>query len=170
MAQTKEQKKKIVKSLEEKIDKQKSIVFVGIKNLKAKEVFNLREKLKKTDCLLFVIKKTLLNIASRNKKIKIDKEKLEGQVALVFGFGDEILPAKTIHQFSLINENLKILGGFFENKFIERDEVIALAKLSSKEELYSKVVGTINAPLVNFLNILQANIRGLVYILSSIKQ
>ncbi len=158
MALKREQKQKILKEIKEKIDKQKSMVFVGIKGLKAKEVFDLREKLKKANCLLSVAKKTLLNIAFKDKKIKVNKEKLEGQTALIFGFEDGLSLTKIIHQFSLSNENLKILGGFFENKFIE------------KEELYSKVVGTINAPLINFISVLRANIRGLVYLLSLIKQ
>ncbi len=170
MALKREQKQKILKEIKEKIDKQKSMVFVGIKGLKAKEVFDLREKLKKANCLLSVAKKTLLNIAFKDKKIKVNKEKLEGQTALIFGFEDGLSLTKIIHQFSLSNENLKILGGFFENKFIEKEEVIVLAKLPTKEELYSKVVGTINAPLINFISVLRANIRGLVYLLSLIKQ
>jgi len=165
----KEQKQEIIKDLKEKIDKQKSMVFVGIKGLKAKDVFNLRENLKKADCLLKVVKKTLFNIALKEKKLKIDGKKLEGEAGLVFGFGDEISPAKTAYQFSLKNENLKILGGVFENKFIEKENVINLAKIPSKQELYSKVVGSIASPISGFINVLLGNIKGLINILTKIK-
>lgn len=165
-----EQKQKIIQDIKEKIDRQKAIVFVGIKGLKTKEIFNLRESLKKADCLLAVVKKTLITIAFKEKKLRLNSKKLEGEVALIFGFGDEISPARISHQFSLSNANLEILGGFFENKFIENNEVITLAKLSSKEEILAKVVSCINAPIVNFLNVLQGNIRNLVYILNAIKQ
>ena len=170
MALKREQKKNILEKIKEKIDKQKTVVFVAIKGLKAKDIFDLREALKKSNNLLMVAKKTLFGIAFKSKKVKINKNKLEGEIGLVFGFEDEISPAKISYQFSQKNENLKILGGIFENKFIEKERVIELAMLPSKEELYAKVVGTINAPLANFVGILQGNIRSLVYILSNIKK
>ena len=170
MPRSREQKKKIIEDIKEKLEKQKAIVFVEVKGLKAKEIFDLREKLKKADSLLTIAKKTLLDIAFKEKKLKTSGKKLEGQVALLFGFSDEIKPARIAHQFSLSNGNLKILGGIFENKFIDSDQIIALAQLSSKEELYTKVVGTLNAPVVNFVSVLKENIRGLVHLLSSIKQ
>lgn len=170
MPKNKEQKKEILKDIKEKIDKQKTMVFVGFSGLKTKDVFALRENLKKENCLLSVVKKTLLALAFKEKKLKINKKKLEGELALAYGFEDEISPARITYRFSLKNENLKILGGFFGNKFIEAQEVISLAKLPSKKELYSKVVGTINAPLSGFARVLGGNIRGLVYILSQIKK
>src|SRR3989338_6555728 len=87
MPQTKEQKKKILEELKEKIDKQKSVVFVAIEGLKAKDVFSLREALKAADCVMSVVKKTLLDIAAKDKKMGIDVRKgLSGQVAVIFGF------------------------------------------------------------------------------------
>lgn len=170
MPKTKAQKKEIIRDIEEKIDKQKSIVFTAINGLKAKDLFDLRETLKKAECLLLVAKKTLFNIAFKDKKIDADIKKLEGEAALVFSFADEMSPAKILHQFSKKNENLRILGGLFEKKEITRDEVIALALLPSRQELYSKVVGSIQAPISGFVNVLQGNIRGLLQVLSTIKK
>ena len=170
MALKKEQKKEIVKGIKENIDKQKSVVFVGIKNIKAKEIFDLRNLLKKADCLLTVAKKTLLNIAFKNKKMKVNQTKLEGETAVIWGFKDEISPARIANQFSLKNENLKIFGGLFENKFIEKDRVLDLANLPSKQELYAKVAGSIAAPISGFVNVLQGNIKGLVIALNAISK
>lgn len=164
---TKEQKKKILKNLKEDINKQKSMVFVSVKGLKAVELLELRNKLKESDCKLTVAKKTLMNIAL--KDLDIDVSELDGQVALVFGFKDEVLPAKTTYEFSKKNENLKILAGFFEDKFREMNEIIALAKIPSRKELLAKVVGSISAPISGFANVLHGNLRGLVYVLKQIK-
>ena len=71
--------------------------------------------------------------------------------------------------FSEKNENLKILGGFLENEFRSREEVVVLAKIPSKQELLAKVIGSIKAPISGFANVLQGNIKGLVYLLSNIK-
>ncbi|PIR72508.1 MAG: 50S ribosomal protein L10 [Candidatus Nealsonbacteria bacterium CG10_big_fil_rev_8_21_14_0_10_36_24] len=170
MPQTKEQKKKIIEKLRENVAKQRAMVFVAIEGLKAAKTFDLRKQLKEADCLLQVAKKTLLNLVFKEKKFDFDAKKLEGQPALIFGFKDEIAPAKIAHNFSKENENLKILGGFFEDKFRNREEIIALAEIPSKEQLLSKVVSSIFSPVSNFVNILQGNIRNFVYLLSIIKK
>jgi len=169
MPLTKEQKQKIVEELKEKIDRQKSMVFVAVEGLKAADIFDLRKKLGEADCQLQVIKKTLTDIAFKKEKLEFNIKELEGQFALVFGFGDEVSPAKIAYQFSLGNKNLKILGGFFEDKFRSAEEIIALAKIPSKQELFAKVVGSISSPISGFVNVLQANIKGLIYVLKQAK-
>lgn len=169
MALKKEQKKKIVEQLEENIGGQKAMVFAAIEGLKANELFVLRKKLKETNCLLRVAKKTLLSIVFKKKKIDFESRKLSGQLALIFGFEDEISPAKTAYQFSLTNEKLKILGGFLEGKFRPAEEIIALAKIPSRQELLARVVSNIFSPASSFVNVLQGNIKGLICVLSNIK-
>ncbi len=170
MAIKKEKKKEIIKDIKKKFEKQKTTVFVNFKGIKAKDLFTLRETLKKDKCQLRVVKKTLLDIVLKEKKINEIKKKFAGEVALIFGFEDEVAPARIVHQFSKKNESIKILGGIFENKFVEKDQILALAQLPSKAELYAKVVGAINAPVSGFVNVLGGNIRGLVYVLSQIKK
>lgn len=169
MSLTKEQKKQIIEGLKEKIDKQKSMVFVNIAKLKAKDLLEFRNELKEQDCLLFVAKKTLLKIASEDKKLSFNPRELEGETAVVFGFKDEVAAAKISNKFSFKNEHLKILGGVFEKEFIDTEKVVALAKIPSRQELLAKFVGTIKAPISGFANVLQGNIKGLLYVLSNIK-
>ncbi|MBU3943052.1 50S ribosomal protein L10, partial [Patescibacteria group bacterium] len=159
MALTRIQKENIVKKIKEGLDKQKSIVFVSVDGLKADDLFELRTKLKEAGCLLMVAKKTLMGIAFKDANIDIDKDKLIGEVALVFGFEDEVLPAKTTYEFSKKNKNLKIVGGFLEDKFREVSEIITLAQIPSRKELLAKVVGSISAPVSGFANVLQGNLR-----------
>lgn len=169
MALSKEQKKNIVKQLKENIAEHQVMVFVSVKGLKASELFELRKQLRESDCLLSVVKKTLLAIAFKETKIEIDEKELDGQVALIFGFKDQVMPAKTAYQFSLKNNNLKILGGFLEDKFKNAEDIIALAKIPSKQELLARIIGSIRAPISGLANVLQGNIKGLVYVLTQIK-
>ena len=169
MALTKEQKKNIVEKLKKSIAEQKAIVFVAIEGLKTTEIFDLRKQLKEDNCLLIVAKKTLLSIAFKQSKIEFDAKKLEGEIALVFGYGDEIAPAKIAYQFSRKNKSLKILGGFFENEIKTPEEMIILAKIPSREELLAKIVGSIKAPISGFVNVLQGNIKGLITVLAKAK-
>ncbi len=173
MPQTKEQKQKIIEDLKEKIARQKAIIFIDFKGLKVKALSSLKKRLKTTDSRLKVAKKTLTQIALKDLKGEtlqnFDIQNLTGQVGLVFGFKDEISPAKIIWQFSRENPNLKILGGILENKFVEAEMIIELAQLPTKEQLLGRLAGSISAPISNFVNVLEANIKGLIYLLTKIK-
>lgn len=166
---TKQQKQKTIELLSERISRHKVLIFTDITGLKTKELFLLRKKLKEEGNEIKVSKKTLLRIALERHGIKVDLEKLTGQLGIVFGYKDEVLPAKTVWEFSKENKNIKILGGIIENKLLEADKMIEFAQLPSKEELLGKLVGSISSPLVNLLNVLEANIKGLILIFSQIK-
>ncbi len=166
MAQTKEQKKKSLEKLLENIDKQKSMVFVAYEGLKASDMFQLRNTLKQAGCKILVVKKTLLALALKEKKIDLKTKDLKGQIGLVFGFEDELSASKISYNFSKENENLKILGGYFEDKVIDPQNVISLAQIPSKQELLAKVVYSISSPVSGLANALQGNLRNLVFALS----
>ncbi|MBZ9569502.1 50S ribosomal protein L10 [Patescibacteria group bacterium] len=172
MALTREQKEKIIEDLKEKVEKQKITIFVNFSGLKVKDFFELKKKLKSANSQLKVAKKTLLNLVLKDYDSAFFQEaaKLRGEIAVIFGFEEEILPAKIVHQFSLENPKLKILGGYFEGKFREPDEIITLAELPSLNELLARLVKNISAPISNFVNILGGNIKNLVYLLSTIKK
>jgi len=169
MAATREQKKAILEELDKKIEKHKAIIFFDFTGLKVKDFSNLRKSIKAVGDELKVVKKTLMEIAFKKAKIEADPKKMPGEIALVFGYKDGMGPAKTIYQFSKKNENLKILGGFFEDKFRTAEDIIVLAQLPFREELLAKLLGTISAPVSNFVRVLQGNIKGLITVLAKAK-
>jgi len=170
MAKTKEQKKKELESLKEKIKKQKTMIFVDFSGLKVENMSQLRRALKKSDSELKVAKKTLMKLALKDAGMENDISGLEGEIALVLGYGDQIIPAKLVYEFSKENPSLKILGGFFENQFKSAEDFIVLAQIPSKQELLARLVGSISSPITGFVRVLEANLKGLVYVLSAIKK
>ena len=108
MALTKKQKENIVSNLEQSIEKQKSIVFVGFDGVNVKEITQFRETLKDGGSEMKVAKKNLMRIALKNKDIDFEPQKLGGEVAMVFGYDDEIAPSKLSYDFSKKNEKIKI--------------------------------------------------------------
>jgi large subunit ribosomal protein L10 len=171
MAKSKEEKKKILEDLKREIKKQKMMVLVNFTGLKVKDFFELRKRLKSANSRIKVIKKTLLNLVLREFSPDFSQKlaQFKAQIAIVFGFEDEILPAKILHQFSLENPNLKILAGYFDKKLREKEEVITLAQLPAKNELLTNLIGNLSAPISNFINMLEGNIKGLIYVISQIK-
>ncbi len=169
MALKKEKKQQIIQDLSQNIDNQKIMIFTGFKGIKNKDLLDLRNSLKSASANLVVAKKTLMQLSFDRKKINIDKEVLKNEAAVIFGFQDQIEPARIIFDFSKKNPELKIIGGVLDNVFREAEDIIELAKIPSKQELLAKFVGTIQAPVTGFASVLQGNIKGLLTVLSKIK-
>lgn len=170
MALTKQQKQKSLEALTDRIARQKALVFFDFTGLKVKDFSDFRKKMKREGNEIKVAKKTLLALVLKKAGLEFDVKKLKGEIALAFGFKDEISPAKLCYQFSLTNLNLKILGGFFEGKARAADEIIALAQIPSRDELLVKLLGSISSPISNFVYSLRYNLKGLVCALSAIKK
>ena len=166
--QTREQKKVIVKDLTEKIKESKAVVFSDFKGLSVKDIMSLRRELRSQGVDLKVAKKTLINLALKDAGLDMDVEKMEGQIAVAIAKKDEVAAAKIIAKMAKTNENLKIVGGILGKSVLSSQEVMALSKLPSKEELLAKFVGTINAPVSGFVNVLAGNLRGLVNVLKAV--
>ena len=170
MPKTRKQKELSVQTLDEKLAQSKSLVFANFSGLKVKDATRLRRLCKAEGAVYEIDKKTLLKIAFAKSGISgVDVKSLPGAVAVVYGLSDEVAPAKILEQFSKTNEAIKIIGGVIERRFITAAEVIALAKLPSKQQLLAKLVGTINAPLSGLVNVLVGNLRGFVQVLNAIK-
>ncbi len=167
---TRNQKKELVKSLEEKIKQSKSVVLVDYKGLKVKDTMELKRELRKAGVEYLVTRKTLLEIALKNAGIEMDICGMEGQIAVSFSKEDEVVGAKILDKFAKTNENVKMLGGTLGIQVMGEKEVKALAKVPSKEELLAKLVGTLNAPVSGFVNVLAGNMRGLVQVLKAVSE
>lgn len=157
MALNKEQKVKSLKALKEKIAIGKSVVFADFSKVGSKELFSLRKKLKEAGCNMKVAKKTLARIAFGQSGISFWKEiskNIPGQLVLIFGIEDEITPSRLSYEFAKANENFKILGGLFEQRFVNKDKILALASIPTRNELLAKLVGSIASPMSSFVRVL----------------
>jgi large subunit ribosomal protein L10 len=170
MPKSKEQKNIILKDLDDKIKKSKSIVFASFDALEVKDNEELRRNLKKENGEYYVSKKTLLSLAFKNSNLAdLDMTNFPGKIATIFSYEDEISPAKVVLNFKKSKEGkIDFVGGFLDGKFINKEEVENLASLPGKEELYAKIVGSMNAPVSGFVNVLAGNIRGLVNVLKAV--
>jgi large subunit ribosomal protein L10 len=63
-----------------------------------------------------------------------------------------------------------MLGGVLGTEIMDAKQAKALAKVPSKEELLAKLVGTLNAPVSGFVNVLAGNLRGLVQVLKTVSE
>ncbi len=182
MAKTKEEKNKTLKDLQKDFQKQKFVTLIDFRGLKSSDLFSLRKLVKNKGGNLRVVKKTLLKLTLENKAEDLLLKAIEdfkSQLALVFSFQDEYSPLKMTYNFSRENKNVKLVGGIatkeeskgkdFQYEFLGEEELVNLAQLPSREFLLASLFRTIDNPIYNFVNILKANIKGLIYVLDALR-
>lgn len=166
MPLTREQKEEIVEELKDKIDRHQSITFVNFEGLGVKDFTELRKRLKEVGGEVKVVKKTLAEIAF--DKAEIDLRDYEGQVALVFGFEDKVRSVKAAHEMERETE-MELVGGYFDDRFVEREEMRKIAELPGRKELLEQLTRAVADPISGLVTTLQGNIKGLVYTLKAIQ-
>jgi large subunit ribosomal protein L10 len=169
MLLTKQKKEVILHDLDEQISGSTAILIVNYQGLKVKEINELKDKLAEKGITFQVIKNSLFKIALKKANIVIDETLLDQPVAIIWGHDDEVTPSKIAVEFGKVSENLVILGGIINGKTVDKEIIMQLSALPGREELYAKLVGTLNAPMTRLVGALQGNLRSLVYILDQYK-
>ena len=170
MPKTKQQKTDIIELLNKGFKGSKAVVFANFQGLTVAETEELRNLCRDENIKVFVAKKTLVKKAFEQAGYDVDPKIFEGGIATFFGADDEVAPAKIVNTFAEKHTVVKIFGGLLENKFIDVDFVNNLAALPSKQELFTQLVGSINAPVSGLVNVLTGNLRGLIQVLSAYKE
>ncbi len=170
MAKTKEEKEKILDNLRDYLKKQKSMAFFSFSGLKMEDFSVLRQKVREKKSIIKVIKKTLFRLASKDDYPDLSEKmgEIKEQFAVMLNFSDDFSSLKDLYEISKEKEGLKILGGYFEDKFLGVEETKELAKIPPRKELLRKLVYIVSAPQRNFVNVLDGNIRKLLVVFSSI--
>ncbi len=169
--QTKAQKEQLVDAVTQKIKASKALVFANFKGVSVKSISQVRKDLMKNGSGWQVLKKTLLNIALKDAGIAVDVRKLDGQIGVAFS-QDEVTAAKVLANFAQKNKEIPFMieGGSLGVKELSIEEVKALAKLPSQDELRAQLVGTLQAPITSFVRVLSGNISGFVRVLKAIEE
>lgn len=152
-----------VNLLKTKVSQAKSIVFADASGLSVNLQRELRQAVKLAGGELIVVKNTLLKLA-------LGQAVLPGPTVTLFAYDDEIAPLKALAEFAKTHDLPKIKAGFLAKDTLTREQVEQLASLPTKVELLSKMVGSLQAPVFGLVNVLQGNLRKLVYVLKAVSE
>ncbi len=151
MARTKIEKKEIVKKVEDILKDAQSMVFVNFHALKVGDATSIRRKLKTEGVGFFVAKKTLTRKALESTKVAGTMPELPGELGLAYG-KDLIAPAREVFEFQKkFKDQISIMGGIFEGKFMTKEEMMAIALIPSQKTLQAMFVNVINSPIQGFV-------------------
>jgi large subunit ribosomal protein L10 len=155
---TLQQKQEIVKKLSEKVKASKAIVFADYRGLTVEQDTELRNALRKAQVEYRVVKNTLTRFAAKENGLEGLDSYLNGPTAMAVSETDPVAPAKVLAEYAKKFEKLELKVGVVEGKIIDVNGIKALAELPSREVLIAKVLGSFNAPISGFVNVLNANL------------
>ncbi len=166
---TKAKKADVVAGLTDQFSRQNVTIFSDFHGVSVAKATQLRRTLKKEDAEYKVAKKTLLARALSTAGIMFDIKHLKGEIGVAFGYGDQVAPAKVLAKFGKENETFKILGGLLGSPIMTDKEVVALARLPSREVLLAQVAAALAGPMRGLAGALQGNIRNLAFVLGQVR-
>jgi large subunit ribosomal protein L10 len=156
---SKGKKKEIVEKVNGLLKDSKSVVFFNFKGFNVKSTIEMRRALREAKVGYLVAKKTLAKRAFDEAKIQGDIPTMFGETAMAYS-ADLIAPAREVFNFQKkYKDNLSIVGGIFDGKYMSKEEMMAIALIPSQQTLYAQFVNVINSP-----------IQGLVVALSKIAE
>ena len=166
---TKAFKSEKIDAIKSKIEKAQVAVITEYKGLTVEDITKLRREIQKNGGDYMVTKNTLAKIAVKGTEYEALTEKLTGPIALAFGFDDPVSPAKAVTKFIKETKKGEILGAVLDGKLLTVEETKALAALPSKEELYAKMLGSINSPASGIANSINAVLSQLTRAMAAVR-
>lgn len=165
-----QKKQEVVDEIKEKISNSQAVVLVDYRGLDVEELTELRKQYREAGVDYKVYKNTLMRFAFKDAGYEDFNQFLTGPNAIAFGLEDPVQAAKIANNFAKDHKNLEIKAGIVDGKIISVDEIKELASLPSREVLIAQVLGGLNGTISGFVNVLQGNIRNLVYALNAIRE
>jgi len=154
MAINKEKKKEIVAKVKDAVDSADSVVFVNFHGLGVGDTTQLRKNLRNEGVGYTVAKKTLIKKVLVESKTEGDIPSLDGELAVAYG-KDLIAPARGVYEFQKDHkDSMAILGGIFEGRYMNKEEMMDIATIPSTPVLYGQFVNLINSPIQRFAVVL----------------
>ena len=146
-------KKAVVAEVSAEVAGAQSIIVAEYRGLEVGDITVLRANARKADVYLRVLKNTLVRRAVAGTPFEGLADKMVGP--LIYGISkDPVGAAKLLHDFGKSNQNLVVKAGAMPNYVMDAEGVKALASMPSREELLSKLLGTMQAPITQFVRTL----------------
>jgi large subunit ribosomal protein L10 len=148
-----EEKKAVVAEVSAQVAGAQAIIVAEYRGLEVGQITTLRANARKSGVYLRVLKNTLVRRAVAGTPFEGLQKSMVGP--LIYGISkDPVAAAKTLHEFAKGNDKLVIKAGAMANYVMDANGVKALATMPSREELLSKLLGTMQAPITQFVRTL----------------
>ena len=149
-----ELKKPIVDEISAAVKDAQSVVLVDYRGLTVEQDTQLRKQLREAGITYKVYKNTMMNFAFKGTDFEALTSYLEGPSAIAISTEDATAPARVICKFAKTADALEVKGGMVEGIAYDAKGIMEIAKIPSREELLSKLLGSIQSPITNFARVM----------------
>ena len=160
------EKAELIETLNSAFGASTSVVVTHQTGMTVAESGELRQKMRDVGATYKVTKNRVTKLALQGTPFEDLAEFFTGPTA-VSTSSDAIAAAKTIFEFTKTNDKVSIVGGGLDGKILSKEEVIALAKLPSLDELRGKIVGLLQAPAGKVAGVIAAPAGGLARVIKA---
>lgn len=168
MAISRKRKEELVAQYTELINESEAIILTEYKGMGVKSMQGLRQKVRDANGDFYVTKNTLLHHVLNQTDIAIPEDLLQGQLATGFAAKGEVAAlAKALVDYAKDDNHLVLRGGIMGNELLTTEQVEALAKLPSLDELRAQVIGLVSAPARNIASTVASGVRQVVNVLDA---
>lgn len=150
-----ELKQPIIQEISENIKDAKSVVLVNYLGLTVEEDTNLRKQLREANVIYKVYKNTMMNFAFKGTEFESLCDQLEGPNAIAISKEDATAPARILAKFAKKAEALELKSGVVEGICYDSEGIKKISKIPSREELLSKLLGSLQSPITNFARVVK---------------
>ena len=149
-----ELKQPIVDEISGVINGAQSVVVVDYRGLTVSEDTQLRKQLREAGVSYKVYKNTLVSRAVEGTEFESLRDVLEGPSAFAVSTEDATAPARILAKFAKTAPALEIKAGVVEGTYYDAEGMKAIASVPSREELLSKLLGSLQSPITNLARVL----------------
>ncbi len=149
-----ELKQPIVEEISASIKDAQSVVLVDYRGLTVEQDTRLRKQMREAGITYKVYKNTMMNFAFKGTDFEALAPYLEGPSAIAISTEDATAPARVLCNFAKEAAKLEVKGGVVEGVAYDANGIKEIAKIPSREELLSKLLGSIQSPIANFARVM----------------